>query len=303
MKAVVVRAYGGPEVLKLEEVPDPVAGPVEVLVRVAATSVNPADYKQRSGAMKEFMPIDFPGVIGLDVSGTVEKVGPDVEGFATGDLVFGMASRTYAELCVVKASNLVKVPAGMKVVDSAALPIVTTTGNQLITLGVNPQRGQTVLITGAAGNVGRSAIFTAKQFGATVIAGVRQKQLKDASALGADQVIETDDAEAINALPPLDAVADTVGGKTAEAAIAKIKKNGVFASVLGAPANAKDFPTVKVVPVYVRPDAKALLTMALAVREGKLSIPVGMRLPLRDAAKGHAAAEENSAGKVLLVTD
>lgn len=301
MKAVVVREYGGPEVLKFEEVADPLAGPGEVLVRVAATSVNPADYKQRSGVMKEFMPINFPGVIGLDVSGTIEKVGPNVDGFVVGDQVFGMASQTYAELCVVKASNLVKLPAGMNVIDAAALPIVTTTGNQLITIGVNPRRGQTVLITGAAGNVGRSAIFTAKQLGATVIAGVRQKQLNDASALGADQVIETDNAQAINALPPLDAVADTVGGRTAEAAIAKIKSNGVFASVLGAPANAKDFATVKVVPVYVRPDAKALLTMASAVKEGKLSIPLGMRFPLRDAAKGHAAAERNSAGKVLLI--
>ena len=303
MKAVVVRAYGEPDVLKLEEVADPVAGPGEVLVRVAATSVNPADYKQRSGAMKDFMPIDFPGVIGLDVSGTIEKVGDDVEGFAVGDQVLAMASHTYAELCVVKAGSLVKLPDGMNVVDAAVLPLVTTTGNQLITLGVNPRRGQTVLITGAAGNVGRSAVFTAKRLGASVVAGVRRKQLDEASALGADKVIETDDAEAIDALPPLDAVADTVGGKTAEAAIAKIKKGGVFASVLGAPANAKDFPTVKVVPVFVRPDAKALLTMALAVRDGNLRIPVGMRLPLRDAAQGHAAAEKNAAGKVLLVAN
>src|SRR5271163_843967 len=103
MKAIVVHEYGGPEVLKYEEYPDPVAGTGEVLVRVAASSVNPADYKQRSGAMKEFFPIHFPGVVGIDVSGTVAAIGPGVQGFAVGDRVFAMENHAYAELCVVQA--------------------------------------------------------------------------------------------------------------------------------------------------------------------------------------------------------
>ena len=99
----------------------------------------------------------------------------------------------------------------------------------------------------------------------------------------------------------LQRVADTVGGNTAETFIAKVKPRGVFASVLGAPGNAKDYPSVTVVPVYAQPDAKALVYMAQAVKERKLVIPIRMKLPLRDAAKGHAAAEQGS-GKVLLVT-
>ena len=301
MKAIVVHEYGGPEVLKYEEYPDPVAGTGEVLVRVSAASVNPADYKQRSGSMKEVFPINFPGIIGLDFSGTIAAVGPEVQGFAVGDQVFGMASHTYGELCVVLATNIAKIPLGVDVVDVAALPIVTTTGNQLISLGTGVKTGQTVLVSGAAGNVGRSAVYTAKQLGAVVIAGVLTKQLQQAATLGADQVIATDDPKAIDRLPQLDAVADTVGGKTAEKLIAKVKSGGVFASVLGAPQNAKDHPAVNVIPVYVRADAKALTFMAQAVTDRKLVIPIGPKFPLQDAAKAHAAAEKGGAGKILLV--
>jgi NADPH:quinone reductase-like Zn-dependent oxidoreductase len=300
MKAVVVHQYGGPEVLKFEEYPDPVAGPGEVLVRVAATSVNPIDYKRRAGLTKDFYPIKFPGLMGVDIAGTVVKVGPGVEGFSAGDQVFAMAADTYAELCVVKAASLAKVPKGLDLIQAAALPLVTTTGNELIVpTGIKP--GQTVLVAGAAGNVGRSAVFTAKQRGATVIAGVLKRQMDEAKTIGADQVVATDDDSAIANLAPLDVVADTVDGKTAEKLIAKVKPGGVFASVLGAPQNAAKYPSVKVLPVYAQPDAKTLQFMAEAVRDGKLVIPISRKLPLSKAAEAQAAAQEGGIGKVLLV--
>src|ERR1700731_2577240 len=174
MKAIVVHQYGGPEVLKFEEYPDPVAGPGEVLVRVAATSVNPIDYKRRAGLTKAFYPIKFPGLMGADVAGTVVAVGPGVEGFSRGDQVFALTADTYAELCVVKAAILAKVPKGLDLIQAAALPLVTTTANQLIS-ATGIKAGQTVLVVGAAGNVGRSAVFTAKQRGALVIAGLRKR--------------------------------------------------------------------------------------------------------------------------------
>ena len=123
MKAVVVHRYGGPEVLKFEEYPDPVPGPGEVLVRVAATSVNPIDYKRRAGLTKDFYPIQFPGLIGVDIAGTVVKIGPGVDGFSVGDQVFAMADNTYAELCVVKAAVLAKIPKGLDLIQAAALPL------------------------------------------------------------------------------------------------------------------------------------------------------------------------------------
>src|SRR3984957_1895150 len=192
MKAIVVHQYGGPEVLKFEDYPDPVPGSGEVLVRVAAASVNPIDYKRRAGLTKDFYPMQFPGLIGVDMSGTVIKLGPGVEGFSVGDRVFAMADNTYAELCVVKAAVLAKVPEGLDLIQAAALPLVTTTGNQLL-LATGIKAGQTVLAVGAVGNVGRSAVFTAKQRGAAVVAGVLKRQMDQAKTIGSDKAVATDD--------------------------------------------------------------------------------------------------------------
>jgi NADPH:quinone reductase-like Zn-dependent oxidoreductase len=300
MKAIVVHEYGGPEVLKFEEYPDPVPGPGEVLVRVAAASVNPIDYKRRAGLTKDFYPMTFPGLIGVDVAGTAVKVGPAVEGFSVGDQVFAMADNTYAELCVVKAAVLAKVPKGLDLIEAAALPLVTTTGNQLL-LATDIKAGQTVMVVGAVGNVGRSAVFTAKDRGATVIAGVLTRQIDAAKTVGADQVVATDDDDAIANLPMLDAVADAVGGRTAEKLIAKVKPGGVFATVLEAPQNAAKYPSVKVVHVFSKFDRKTLESMAEAVRDGKLVIPISEKLPLSEAAEAQAAAEKGGIGKILLV--
>jgi NADPH:quinone reductase-like Zn-dependent oxidoreductase len=300
MKAVVVHQYGGPEVLKFEDYPDPVPGTGEVLVRVAATSVNPIDYKRRAGLTKDFYPMKFPSLIGVDIAGTVISIGPSVEGFSVGDQVFAMADNTYAEICVVKTEVLAKVPKGLDLIQAAALPLVTTTGNQLLS-ATGIKAGQTVLVVGAAGNVGRSAVFTAKQRGATVIAGVLSKQKADAKTVGADQVLATDDDRAIAGLPPLDAVADAVGGRTAEKLIAKVKAGGVYASVVELPKNADAYPSVKVVQVFSKFDRKTLEFMAEAVRDGKLVIPISQKLPLSEAAAAQATAEKGTAGKILLV--
>ncbi len=300
MRAIVVHQYGGPEVLKFEDYPDPVTGPGEVLVRVAAASVNPIDYKRRAGLTKDFYPMQFPALIGVDLAGTAVKIGPGVEGFSVGDQVFAMADNTYAELCVVKANVLAKIPKGLDLMQAAALPLVTVTGNQLAS-ATEIKAGQRVMVLGAVGNVGRSAVFTAKEHGSVVIAGVLKKQLEEAKTLGADQVVATDDDIATENLPPLDAVADTVGGATAEKLIAKIKPGGVFASVVGVPQNAASHSSVKAVFVFSKFDRKTLEFMAEAVRDGKLVIPISRKLPLSEAAEAQAAAEKGGIGKILLV--
>lgn len=301
MKAIVISKYGGPEVLEYKDVPDPSPGPDEVLVRVAAASINPFDIKRRSGEVKSFAPVSFPGILGIDVSGTVIRFGAGVKGFSEGDRVFGMADQAYAEQCVVKAASLVKIPASIDTVDAAALPLVTTTGYQLIKDGAPVHKKQTILITGALGSVGRSAVFMAKSLGATVIVGVRKKQVEQAAALGADSVVAIDSPEAVSSLQPLDAVADAVNGATAELLIAKVKPGGVFASVLGPPKNSALFPGVKVVPVFAHGDAQALIQMAKAVAEGNLEIPIASKLPLKQAADAHALIEKGASGKVLLI--
>jgi NADPH:quinone reductase-like Zn-dependent oxidoreductase len=300
MKAIVVHEYGDPEVLKFEDYPDPVPGPGEVLVRVVAASVNPIDCKRRAGLTKDFYPLTFPGLIGIDLAGAVVKIGPGVEGFSVGDQIFAMADNAYAELCVVKADVLAKVPKGLDMIQAAALPLVTVTGSQLAAAtGVNA--GETVLVAGAAGSVGRSAAFTAKARGATVIAGVLQRQMAEAKTVAADQWVATDDDTAIANLPPLDAVADAVGGRTAEKLIAKVKPGGVFASVVEPPGNAAQYPSIKIAHVFSQFDRKTLEFMAEAMRDGKLVIPISLKLPLRDAAQAQAAVEKGGIGKVLLL--
>ena len=301
MKAAVIHEYGSPDELKFEDMPDPSPGPGEVLIRTAATSINPLDVKMRSGAVKEYFPVSFPAILGWDVSGTVEKVGPGVKNFTKGDKVFGQTAQADATMCVVKGADLARVPDGMDLVSVAALPTVTTTGAELAALAMEGKNGGTLLVTGAAGNVGRSAVFVAKEKGATVIAGVRKEQIEEARALGADRILALDDETAIAGLELLDAIADTVNGTTATKLIGKLKQGGVFASVLSAPTNAAEYPSIAVKTMQVKADPRVLSHMAEAVRSGKLSIPLGQRFALKDANKAHAAAEKGAAGKILLV--
>jgi NADPH:quinone reductase-like Zn-dependent oxidoreductase len=301
MKAIVVSQYGGPEVLEYKEIADPSPGPDEVLIRVAAASINPFDLKRRSGELKEFAPITFPGVLGVDVSGTVVRCGEKVQGFRAGDRVHGMADQTYAELCVAKATSLAKVPSSLDLVDAAAIPLVTTTGHLLVSKGASVKKGQSVLVIGALGSVGRSATYVAKSLGATVIVGTRKKQSEQAGELHAHAVLAVDDVDAVKTLQDVDAVADTVDGPTAELLIAKVKTGGIFASVVGAPKNSSQFPGVKVVPVFAEPNSSTLVEMSKAVAEGKLTIPIAAKMKLSEASYAHALVAKGTQGKVLLL--
>jgi NADPH:quinone reductase-like Zn-dependent oxidoreductase len=301
MKAVVMHEYGGPDKLVYEDVPDPVAADAQLLVRIAASSVNPIDFKLRSGAMKAYWPLELPTILGRDIAGIVRAVGGRVDGFKPGDKVMALGIRAYAELAVVDAKDVALVPEKLDLVKAGALPLVTQTGEQLISRGTKIQAGQTVLVSGAVGSVGRSAVWTAKKAGAKVIAGVRKSQLKAAESLGADQVLALDDPAAMAKLGFIDAVADTVGGETGQMLVGKVKQGGVYASVVGPPANAKMHPTVKIEAVQVKPDAATLHAMAEDVAAGRLVIPIDRMLPLADAGKAQAAAEKGAAGKILLL--
>src|SRR5580704_774191 len=146
MKAVIIDKYGGPEVLQWCDAADPVPSTGEVLVRMSATSVNPFDVKQRSGQYKDYAPVVFPGILGLDVAGTVTQVGQGVSGFAPGDQVFAKARATYAELCAVAARDVAKIPEGLDLVEAAALPTVGLTGYQLVKRDAALKRGETFLV-------------------------------------------------------------------------------------------------------------------------------------------------------------
>src|ERR1700722_14998788 len=209
MKAVVLHEYGGPENLKFEDnVPEPQIGGATVLISAAAASVNPIDWKLRTGKLQKSSPLSFPAILGRDVSGVVRAVGANVKHFNPGDRVLALSHATYAELVAVDDADVTHLPDGAVLVNAAAIPLVAVTGDQLVRLATQVQKGQVVLVTGALGSVGRAAVHTAKKIGAQVIAGVRGKELDDARSLGVSGVLAIDDDEAIGAFPLVDAIAD-----------------------------------------------------------------------------------------------
>jgi NADPH:quinone reductase-like Zn-dependent oxidoreductase len=212
-----------------------------------------------------------------------------------------MADATYAELVVVDGSVLAHLPEGCDLIDSAAIPLVTMTGDQLVKLAARAQQGQSIIVTGALGSVGRAAVHTAKKLGLHVVAAVRAAQLAAAAALGVE-TLAIDDPAAIGRFAMVDAVADTVGGDTAAALFAKVKDGGSFgyASVL-AEGIAARHPAVKVTRVFARPDASKIREFADDIRDGKFILPVSRRMALRQAGAAHALAQAGGAGKIVLI--
>jgi NADPH:quinone reductase-like Zn-dependent oxidoreductase len=303
VKAVRLYEYGGPENLKYEDdVPEPTISADSVLVEASATSVNPIDWKVRSGARQKDFPLKLPAILGMDVSGVVRAVGQNIRTFKLGDRVLALANGTYAQFVVVEGSVLTHLPEGLNLIDSAAIPLVALTGDQLVRLVARAQSGQTLLVSGALGSVGRSAVHTAKKLGATVIAGVRARQLPEARLLEVSDVLAIDDDAAIAKFSMVDSVADTVGGDTAAKLFSKVRNGGSFGYASVIPDGlSKLNPTVSITRVFARPDASKVREFADDVRDGKFLLPISRRLPLRDAAEAHTLAQKGGAGKIILV--
>jgi len=298
MKAILLTEYGDVDKLKLSDVPSPKLNAGEVRIKVAATSVNPVDFKIRSGVAKAMFPQKFPAILGRDVSGEIVELGEGVTDFKKGDKVLAFVEHSYCEEVSVKASIVAKVPEGMNLQDAGVLPLVLTTGAQLVE-HTNVQKGQTILVTGALGPVGRTALFVAKQRGAKVLAGVRKKDKEKATDLRADGVVAIDDDVEIKALPQLDGIADTVGGETIGKLLAHVKAGGTIGSVLG-PVEAAKGRDVKVSPFGAQPNAKQLQELVEAVARERFLIPITKRFTLAQIGEAQKAAEKGAGGKVLI---
>ena len=274
MKAVVLYEYGDIDKLQYEtNQQEPPFGPNEVRVRVRATSINPIDWKLRSGAARSRFPLQLPVILGRDLAGEVVDVGPDVKNFKKGDRVMALTNATYAEFATVRADILAPIPEGLSFEQAAALPLVLTTGAQLIERAVKPEPGWTILVTGAVGGVGRTAVHVARKHGAHVIAGVKSSQRDEAQKLGAERVVALDDDKDIATLHDLDAIADTVNGETIAKLLPAIKPGGVLGSVLGEPKAAAG-RNIQVNAIMAQPDARRLYELAQEVARGEFTIPI-----------------------------
>jgi NADPH:quinone reductase-like Zn-dependent oxidoreductase len=300
MKVVQMHGYGGVDQLRYEEVPVPIPGPNEVLVKLAATSVNPIDWKIRRGDWKATTALQFPVVLGQDIAGEISAVAAGASEFQAGQKVMALGDRAYAEFVTVPSAVLALVPDGLDIEQAGALPLVVSTGAELMDR-IAPQRGDTVLVTGALGWVGRTAVYVALERGARVIVGVRARQKQQAQALKAAQIVALDSDDEIGALPELDAIADTLNGEVIGFLLPKLKRGGVLGSVLGKP-KAAEGKDIRIEAFKVQPNAMRLARMAEAVRYGKLAIPIARKFKLSEAAAAQQLAEAGHVdGKVVLI--
>jgi NADPH:quinone reductase-like Zn-dependent oxidoreductase len=299
MKAALLVGFGGVDLLELREVPEPKTGPGQVKVRVVATSINPIDWKLREGMKRPGLPLELPAILGRDASGEVVEVGQGVTRFRPGVRVTGLVMGGYAERVVATDEAWAEVPEGLNLPDAAALPLVTLTGSQLVEESLAPRPEGTILVTGALGSVGRTAVFVAKTRGLRVWAGVRRSQKDAATALGVDGVIALDDEIDCRRLPTLDGIADTVGASVTERLLDRLRRGGVVASVASDPKGAHE-RGLEVRHHSAHPDPERLATLVRAVAEGALVIPIAKRFSLSQIREAMQFAERGAGGKVVV---
>ena len=293
MKAIVYRRYGGPERLELADIPRPVPGPGQVLVRVLAASVNPVDWKLASGELRLILPVKMPNVPGFDVAGEVAELGPGVQGFTPGDRVHarighgrGGASAEYA-VCGIDVTT--KSPPGMDPGEAAGLPLAGLTALQgLRDHGGLPLEGagQRVLVVGASGGVGHLAVQIARAAGATVTGVCSGRNAALVSSLGAHEVIDYTKPDPYRGQPPFDIVLDCVGGSHSTW-LPLLAPGGRFVSCLPGPSvilrNTLNAVTdKKVFAVMMKSNARDLATLDHLVEAGKLRVVIDSRHPLED---------------------
>lgn len=308
MHAVSQRSFGGPEVLDLVETDRPEPGPGQVLVRVRAAGVNPADGKIRSGNVRRFG--EPPFTLGLDLSGVVEAVGAEVTRFRPGDVVFGNAfppHGAYAQYAVASEQWLAAVPHGLDHVHAAALPTVGLTAWQALTRAVSLSPGQRVLIHGAAGGIGHLAVQIAKAHGAYVVGTARTGRHAFLRDLGADEVIDYTQVDFSQAVRNVDVVLDPLADDYGPRSLAVLAPGGTLIDVRG---TGPDRSTVReqaaarglrFVEFGFTPSGTDLESIAELTDSGALQVSVEKVLPLREAAEAHRLSEGGQVkGKVVL---
>ena len=240
MRAAWLTHYGDKDALQIAEVPNPIPGPGQVLVKVEAASVNAIDWKIREGMMQQMAPVTFPAVLGGDLAGTIVEVGEGVTGLSVGQEVYGQTnpfsgSGSFAEFTPIAAGNIALKPVTANFIQAASLPLTAASAYQALVETINLQSGQKILIHGGAGGIGSFAIQLAKHLGAYVATTAATADLDFAKAMGADEVIDYMSQHFEDLLSDYDAVFDTVGGETLEKSYQILKAGGQIVSMAGMP--------------------------------------------------------------------
>jgi NADPH:quinone reductase-like Zn-dependent oxidoreductase len=295
MRAVLIHETGSPDVLHYEETDRPEPGDGQVLIRVHAASVNPADWKARRGSSETRL----PAVLGRDASGTVELSRADV--FAEGDEVFGyVAGGGYAE--IASADTIARKPAGLSHEQAAAIPVAGMTAWQALFDRGELERGQTALIAGAAGGVGHLAVQFAKLAGARVIGTGSSRNHDFVLGLGADEYVDYTEQDVGEAVSAVDVAFDTVGGDTTQALVPTLRDGGILVTIANAPPeDAARARGVRAELLVMSPNAEQLARIAELVASGEVRVEISQVLPLAEVQQAHELSESgHTRGKIVL---
>ena len=303
MKAARIHQFGPPEVISLDELPQPTATGNEVLVRVAAAGVGPWDAWIREG--KSVVTVALPVTLGSDISGIVEQIGPGVGQFAVGDAVYGVSNANftggYAEYTVASENTLSLKPKSLDWLAAASAPVVAVTAWQMLFEYAEAQSGQSVLILGAAGNVGSYAVQLAAQAGLIVFATASSADVDDVRGLGAALVVDYKAASLADVVPLVDIVLDMVGGNVRDAFLPKIKPGGILVSIVSA-ISPTPAPDIRGIFFLVDVASERLRKLTERFDSGRLRANVGTDLPLEAVRLSHEmlGGAPHRRGKIVL---
>jgi NADPH:quinone reductase-like Zn-dependent oxidoreductase len=306
MKAVVMHAYGGPEVLKVENVPRPEPKDDEILIRVVAASINPVDVAIRKGYLAEIIGNKFPLIPGMDAAGTVQKTGSKITKFRRGDLVFAFFTLAgeggYAEFVTAKENEVAVKPEAVSYEQAAAVGAAGSTAWEALVDEAKLSAGQTVLIHGGAGGVGHFAIQIAKARGAKVIATGSTANQDFLKQMGADVAIDYTKTKFEDIAKDVDVVLDSVGRDTLERSYGVVKKGGIIVSIVDEPQQATlDAHGIRGLAFRCTPQASVLEQLAKLMEAKKMTPVVSQTFPLSEVAKAQdQIATRHTRGKVVL---
>ena len=305
MKAARVHAYGGPEQLIYEDAPTPSPGAGEVLVKVEACGVNPLDVWFRSGHLSARFARPLPFIPGWEIAGTVCATGPGVTDLKVGQAVFGLLDVTadggYAEYTVVECGRLRPTPPGLDSVQAAALPLAGLTGVQMVENSLDVLRGERLLVTGALGPVGRSAVYAARLRGAEIVAGVRRERLQEAESVFGVECIAIDEPDTVARFASsFDAVVDTIGPAALAPLYDTVRPGGRIVTVVPLPPADIGSRSLSMTHMAVKLDPDRTITLAEDVIGGRLALAPVQHMPLSEAAQAHVQIQGRGGKKIVL---
>lgn len=308
-RAVVINEYGGKEKLAEAKVSLPELGADQVLVKVAATSINPIDWKLREGYLKQMFPWPFPIILGWDVAGEIVEVGQKVKDYHVGDRVFARPETTrfgtYADYTIVDTNLLAPLPESIAFTEAAAVPLAGLTALQALFDHGSLKAGEKVLIHAGAGGVGTYAIQLAKNAGAYVITTASPRNHELVKKLGADEVIDYHTTDFEEVLSDIDLVFDTMGGEIQKKSFSVLKEHGRLISVLSIEDETlAATKQIEAKAIWLRTNGEQLSELAKLMADGKLVSVIGETFPLtrQGVYDAHALSETHHAvGKIVLV--